>query len=70
MKNDISSIAIELAKELIKIKDDKSFVECILASVDKETDRKELLNFIINHPKEATVTEISLMAVDIHRKKK
>lgn len=68
MTNEISQVTRELGKELIKIKDDKAFVEGILTLVSNEIDRKEMLDFIRKHPSESTVTEISLMAVDLHKK--
>lgn len=70
MKSEISQITRELGKELIKIDDDKNFVESVLTFAFEEDDRKELLDFIRSHPKESTATEISLRALDLHKKRK
>lgn len=70
MTGDLSPITRELGKELIKIKDDKNFVEGVLTFAFEEEDRKELLDFIKEHPEESTLTEVSLRAVDLHKKRK
>lgn len=70
MSKDFSPVTYELAKELIKIKDEKEFVEGVLTFAFEEEDRLELLNFIKEYPEEATITEVSLRAVDMHKRRK
>ena len=70
MRKDISPVTLELAKELIRIKDKKEFMEGVLSFAFEEEDRLELLNFIKEYPEEATLSEVSLRAVDMHKKRK
>lgn len=53
----------ELEKELIKIKDDKGFVNFIFAYCESQSDRKRLLDFIQNVTNDRI--EVLLMAQQI-----
>lgn len=59
----MENINIELEKELLKIRDDKGFVNFIFAYCESLSDRKKLLDFIKNVSNDRI--EVLLMASQI-----
>lgn len=67
MKYELTDVDRALFAELEKIKDDKTLIECIFASVYEQSERKNLTEYIRTNPDTITLTEVSLMEVDIHK---
>ena len=66
MSYEITEIDRALFYELVKVKDEKVFVEAIFTFVSEQCDRKQLTEYIRANIDNITSTEISLAALDYH----
>ena len=66
MSYEITEIDRALFYELVKVKDEKVFVEAIFTFVSEQSDRKQLTEYIRANIDNITSTEISLAALDYH----
>ena len=67
---ELTAIDRALFDELIQIEDEKEFVEEIFTFAFEQEDRKALMEYIRANKDEVTVTDISLMALDLHKARK
>lgn len=67
---ELTAVDRALFDELIQIKDEKEFVEGIFAFAFEQEDRKALTEYIRTNKDEATVTDVSLVALDLHKARK
>ena len=72
MSYEITEIDRALFYELVKVKDEKVFVEAIFTFVSEQCDRKQpfTTEYIRANIDNITSTEISLAAVDYHKARK
>ena len=67
---ELTAIDRALFDELIQIEDEKEFVEGVFTFAFEQEDRKALTEYIRSNKDEATATDVSLVALDIHKARK